>query len=122
EKSYQEQVDAVRKALAEWEKLGRRYGIRVCYHTHSGPYMGLNAAGLAHLMSGYDPEFLGAYLEPGHLLKTGEPFELAAAIAGPYLAAVGAKDRSLLQDRFVPAGEGDVDWEAVFRTLAARGF
>ena len=47
---YWEQVDSVRQAFADWEKLTRAYNVKICYHTHSHYCMGLNAAALMHLL------------------------------------------------------------------------
>ena len=115
-------VDEARRALAGWEALAARYGVTVCYHTHSGNHMGLNASALAHLIRGFDPERIGGYLDPGHLLVSGEPFHYAASIVGEQLKAVGAKDRDWATRRWVPAGQGDVDWDHVFDTLKEIGF
>ena len=38
---YWEQVDSVRRAFSDWEKLARAYNVKICYHTHSHYCMGL---------------------------------------------------------------------------------
>ncbi len=130
---YWQEVDNVRRALEGWQKLARRYNVKVVYHTHSGMgYMGLNAGALMHLLRDFDPSAIGAYLDVGHLVVNGEPFAFALAMVKPYLAMVGLKDyKPVLQPsgdeqkltwECVPAGQGGVAWGEVFRLLAKEGF
>ena len=126
------EVDRVRKILSGWERLGREYGVRVCYHTHSNRCMGLNAGLLMHLLKGIDPEAIGAYIDTGHLCAEGEEFAIAAAVVKPYLSMVAVKDVLLQRiDRkghgavrrsVVEAGRGMVDWTAVFNDLKRLDF
>lgn len=130
---YWQEVDNVRRALDGWQKLARRYNVKVIYHTHSGPaYMGTNASALMHLLRDFDASLIGAYLDTAHLLINGEPFAFALAIVKPYLTMVGLKDaKPTLQPLgdehrltwdVVPAGQGGVVWSEVFRLLAKEGF
>lgn len=130
---YWQEVDNVHRALDGWQRLARRYNVKVVYHTHSGPaYMGTNASALMHLLRDFDPSFIGAYLDTAHLLINGEPFAFALAIVKPYLTMVGLKDaKPALQPigdehrlgwEMVPAGQGGVVWSEVFRFLAKEGF
>jgi sugar phosphate isomerase/epimerase len=129
---YWEQVDDARRSLENWEILGRIYGVQICYHTHSGNHLGLNAAALMHLLQERDPTYIGAYLDPGHFAVNGEPFAMAMAMAARYVSILSVKDvlieRTQVNDhgskqvRWVPAGQGMVDWRAVSATLKATGF
>lgn len=129
---YWEQVDAARRDLENWEVLGRIYGVQICYHTHSGNHLGLNGAALMHLLQGRDPTYIGAYLDPAHFVVNGEPFPMAMAMAARYLSILSVKDvlveRAQIGDhggkqvRWVPAGQGMVDWQAVSGALRAAGF
>jgi sugar phosphate isomerase/epimerase len=129
---YAQEVEKVRRAFAGWEPLARRHNVRVCYHTHSERCLGLNAAALLHLLQGFDPRALGAYLDTGHLVAEGEEFAVAVGMVKPYLAIVGLKDvvkarverngHGAYQLDWVPAGQGMVDWTAVFTELARVGF
>jgi len=122
-----------RARLKAWEKLGREYGVRILYHTHSQTggawYLGANASAQRLLFEGLDPEWIGAYLDAGHLEAEGEPFELACAIAGPYLAAVGVKDVVKANNAdgsntkvWAQAGRGMVSWPSVAATLRNLAF
>jgi len=129
---YVQEVEKVRRAFAGWETLGQRYNVRICYHTHSERCMGLNAAALAHLLQGFDPRALGAYLDTGHLVAEGEEFATAVGMVRPYLSIVGLKDvvkarvekngHGAYRLDWVPAGQGMVDWTAVFTELMRTGF
>ncbi len=129
---YWAQVDEVRRAFAAWEKLASIYNVKVCYHTHSHYCMGLNAAALMHLLRDFDPALLGAYLDPGHFAVDGEPFDFGLAMAREYLSILSMKDvliervakngHGAAKTRWVPAGEGMVDWTAVFGELRRTGY
>ena len=124
---YWEQVENVRRAFAAWEKLASIYNVKICYHTHSHYCMGLNAAALMHLLRDFDPAYLGAYLDPGHFAVDGEPFDFGLAMARQYLSILSVKDvlikrvakngHGAAKALWVAAGEGIVDWTAVFSEL-----
>lgn len=129
---YWQEVDRIREALEGWQKLGREHNVKICYHTHSNHCMGLNAGMLAHLIRGFDPDVIGAYLDPGHMAVEGEAFDVGAGMVGNHLAIIGAKD--VLQERvdkdghgaarttWVKAGEGLVDWTTILEELVRLKF
>ncbi len=129
---YWAQVDSARRTLENWEILGRIYGVQVCYHTHSGSYLGLNAGALMHLLRDRDPAHIGAYLDPAHFAVNGEPFTLGLSMAAEYVSLFSFKD--VLVERvasnghgtgkvcWVPAGEGVVNWTEVFAEVKRTGF
>jgi len=129
---YWAEVSRIRRLFGGWENLGREYGVKICYHTHSHRCMGLNCGMLAHLIEGFDPQYIGAYIDPGHMAIEGEEFALGAAIVRRYLSILGMKDSIVKREAanghgrkvadFVPAGEGMVNWTAVFDDLARMGF
>jgi sugar phosphate isomerase/epimerase len=124
---YWQEVSRIRTALEGWERLARKYNVKVCYHTHNDRCMGLNAAALAHLINGFDPQYIGAYLDPLHLVLEGEEFTFGLAMVQKYLSLVALKDvlkwreekhgHGSVAFKVVPAGEGMVDWTAVFSDL-----
>ena len=129
---YWQEVDRIRKGFEGWERLGRQHNVRICYHTHSYRCMGLNCAALAHLLRGFDPRYLGAYIDPGHMAVEGEEFPFGVAMIRDRLSILGMKD-VLLHRRekdghgskhaeFVEAGRGMVDWTGVFAELVRIGF
>jgi len=129
---YWDEVDRIRQAFEGWEKLGRKYNVKICYHTHSNQCMGLNCAALAHLIRGFDPEVIGAYVDPAHMAVEGEEFGVGVAMVRDYLSIVALKDvlperveqqgHGAIIPKWVPAGEGVVDWSAVFDELKRLEF
>jgi len=129
---YWAEVDDAKRQLAGWEGLSKRYGVKICVHTHMGT-LACNASSLMHLLREFDPEYIGAYIDPCHMRIEGEPFSRGAAMARTHLCAVGMKDVTLhrtpkndhgsaVHDMGVIAGDGMVDWEDVFGALAAFAF
>jgi len=132
EMSYWDEVAVCRKALDEWSRLAEKHGVKVCYHTHSNRCMGLNAGMLAHMIRGFDPQYIGAYLDTGHLVAEGEEWAVAVAIVREYLSIVSLKDFLLLRVEkeghgsmkrdVVEAGQGMADWTAIFEELKRIGY
>ncbi len=124
---YWQEVDRIRAGFEGWRKLAEKYRVKVCYHTHSNRCMGLNCAALAHLVRGFDPQFIGAYIDPLHMLIEGEEFAVGLAMVKEYLSIVAFKDVLMTREqknghgvsghRCVIAGQGAVDWTAVFEEL-----
>jgi sugar phosphate isomerase/epimerase len=132
EMDYWHEVDKARKALEGWAELAQKYNVRACYHTHSQRCLGLNAGTLAHLIRGFDPQLIGAFLDAGHLRAEGEEFAVAVAIVREHLSMVAVKDFLLqridvenhgaVKRRVVEAGQGMCDWTAIFSELKRIGF
>jgi sugar phosphate isomerase/epimerase len=120
---YQGKFDAAmsegRKRLAGFAKLAAKTGVRACYHTHSGNYLGSNGAGLRLLLQDLDPHYVGAFLDTGHTAVGGAPFRLELDMVRSWLSLVAIKDMAWTrsqqgwQHRVVPAGDGIVRWKDV---------
>ena len=129
---YWQEVERIRKGFERWAELAKQYNVRICYHTHALRCMGLNGGTLAHLLRGFDPRHIGAYLDTCHLSVEGEEFAYAAAIMKDYLSIIGLKDVLIIREetnghgrkgtRMVPAGEGVVDFTTVFADLSRLNF
>ncbi len=129
---YQEKLLDCRETLRSWAPLARKHHIRILYHTHSNSYMGLNGASLAHLLEGMDPSVFGAYLDAGHMRAEGEDFTRAYGMLTPWLQAISVKDVRLdrvevnghgkVQNFWTTAGNGCVDWTAVFTWLHKKNW
>ncbi|MDO9574614.1 MAG: sugar phosphate isomerase/epimerase, partial [Candidatus Contubernalis sp.] len=132
EMNYWQEVDRIRAIIEDWEKLASKCGIKICLHTHSNGNMGMNCSAMMHLIKGFDPKYIGAYIDPGHMVVEGEEFSAGLAIVGEYLCAVALKDVALdredhenygtLKPRWTKAGVGVVDWPKVFSSLAEIKF
>lgn len=129
-KDYWKQVDSARKDIEGFDRLASRYGIRANLHTHSGSNLGLNVSSIMDLARGFDPARVGVYLDPGHLALCGESPAMSIDIAGDHLSLVAIKDSIWLKgegadprkSRFLPLGQGFVDWRDWMRALMARDY
>ena len=129
---YWPQVERARAGLEGFAALAERFGVKACYHTHSGPCIGSNCAGLMHLLRGFDPALVGAYPDLGHMALDGEEPAMGLAMLERYLALIGVKDGCHAPNRegqgaahvplFTPLGAGSVDWRRVLALLAGVGF
>jgi len=129
---YWEEVRRARATLEQWADLAEKYDVTVCCHTHAGGYLGCNASALMHLIQGFNPAHIGAYLDTGHLSAAGEDFPIACNIVGPYLRIVGLKDvvriwkqedgTRYLTREAVPLGDGLTDVDEAFAHLSMIGF
>ena len=129
---YWEAVDTIRGYLDGFQALSAKYGVRTCIHNHSGYSMGLNASAVMHLVTGFDPQHIGVFADPGHLSIVGEPIEMALDIVKQYLSVIAFKDlmrQRIVQDgnvvwktRVVRLGHGFGDFPAVLRTLNQLDF
>jgi sugar phosphate isomerase/epimerase len=126
---YWKQVDAARKDIEGFEQVATRFGIKACLHTHSGGNLGLNVAAMMHLARGFNPSHIGVYLDPGHLALNGEPLAMGFDMAGEYLSLMALKDSLWVKEegkprraKFLPVGQGFVDWQEMMRLLLARHY
>ena len=134
----EEQWDALIEGL---HTLGRRAvenGMRICYHHHMGTGV-QNRSEVDRLMSSTDPELVNLLLDTGHLYWAGDdPLDMARAYADR-IKHVHLKDirqeileestrlgRSFLESVvagvFTVPGDGVIDFEPIFRTLADSGY
>ena len=118
-----------RRRLQGFEALSRETGVQTLYHTHSGLCLGSNCSGLRHLLEGFAPEQVGAYVDLGHLAIAGEDVQAGLAMVRDRLAAVAAKDarhvrdsrpdaRAAYVDGFVLLGEGASEWPEAMQLLS----
>jgi len=122
-----------RRMLEGFEKLSQSTGVQTLYHTHSGRCLGSNCAGLRHLLEGYDPVHIGAYVDLGHLAINGEDVQMGLPMLRDRLSVVGAKDahhirdprpqaRAAFVDKFVLLGQGAAEWPEAIALLKSWGF
>jgi sugar phosphate isomerase/epimerase len=125
-------VDAARKALEGFARVGETCGVQTVYQVHSGPVLGSNCAGLMHLLRGLDPRWVGAYPDLGHMVLDGEDYPMGLAMLGAHLSIVGIKDayhapqpagsEPPFVPRFVKVGSGAVNWRRALGALKELGF
>jgi sugar phosphate isomerase/epimerase len=127
---YWKLVDTARKALDGFHGLAMRFGVKTAIHTHSGDLLPVNTSSLMELLKGRSPSSFAAYLDPGHLNLNGEPLPMALDMSSEFLSLVAVKDSLAFKPkdgkargaRFVPLGEGTVDWQQLMKSLTARNF
>ncbi len=116
-----------REGLAGFARLSARYGVKTCYHTHSGPCIGSNCAGVMHLVHDLEPQLLWIYPDFGHMALDGEDMAMGLAMIRDYLAIVGIKDsfharqpegsEPLHIPMFTSLGQGSVNWRRALELL-----
>ena len=121
-----------RQHLEGFARLSRQYRVLTCCHTHSGPCIGSNCAGVAQLVRDFDPALVGAYPDFGHMALDGEDLAMGLAMIVERLAVVGIKDGfHAPQDKgkepaHVPmlthVGGGSVDWRRALGLLVQMGY
>jgi sugar phosphate isomerase/epimerase len=108
-----------RRRLAGFARLAEKSGVRVCYHTHSGPILGNNCASLRMLLEDSDPHHVGAYVDTGHTAVNGGPIGMELDTVRPWLSLIAIKDMAWEKHKdgwthqVVPAGQGIVRWDDV---------
>ena len=122
-------------------RLGRMAAeeeMRLCYHHHMGTGVQTRAE-VDRLMSDTDPEVVHLLLDTGHLYWAGDdPLDMARAYADR-IKHVHLKDirqdvldhcmerkmsflESVIEGAFTVPGDGVIDFEPIFRTLADAGY
>ena len=128
---YWQVLEHARDELKEFARLGEKHGVKTCCHMHSGQCIGSNCAGLMHLIQGFDPLWVGAYADFGHMALDGEDIAMGLAMIRDYLCVVGMKDgfqalrpgqEPPYGPKFGQLGAGSVDWRRALQTLAAMNF
>jgi sugar phosphate isomerase/epimerase len=129
---YKDKFDAglaeARTRLAGFAKLAAKTGVRACYHTHSGNYLGNNAASLRMMLQDLDAHHVGAFLDTGHTAVNGGPFRMEADLVRPWLSLIAIKDmlwqkqKENWQVHVVPVGDGIVRWNEVGQALKDTKF
>jgi len=125
-------LDAARADLEEFAALSEKFDVQTCYQIHSGQCIGSNCAGLMHLIRGFDPKYVGAYPDFGHLLLDGEDLDMGLSMVRDHLSVVGIKDAYYAPrpvgheppfiPRFVKVGDGGVNWKHALGALHSLGF
>jgi sugar phosphate isomerase/epimerase len=116
---FEARLKEARTRLAGFAKLAEKAKVRACYHTHSGSFLGNNAASLRSLLQDLDPHHVGAFVDTGHTAVNGGPIRMELDIVRPWLSLLAIKDMlwtkkgDAWQSHVVPVGEGIVHWNEV---------
>jgi sugar phosphate isomerase/epimerase len=126
---YDELLSRARAAYEEVETLARGAQVRAVVELHHG-LISASASGTRRLLEGRDPQWVGAMLDPGNMLREGmENWRMACEILGPYLHHVHVKDAFWLRGddgawrcEGAALAEGLIDWQQVMDALRNVGY
>ena len=124
------QIEEVKKNLKSIEKLCMEYSITAGLHIHSGMFMTAEPAIVYLILEGFDPEYIGAYIDPGHMAVEGGGggWLMGMDILSDRIVMVAVKDFGWFKTnkgwiaKTVPLGEGLVPWRIVFEILSQIKF
>ena len=94
------QLEALRPRVAKLAAMAERYKITAAYHTYSMPNtVGSAMWDLLSILKDFDPKYVGFHYDTGHEAHhINGLWEVNMRAAGPYIAAVAAKDYMPIQD------------------------
>ena len=94
------QLDAIKLKVDRFVKLNQKHGTTLMYHTRAGASsVGSVVWDLLYVMKDFDPKYVGFHWDTGHMSHHGSNmWELLMRTAGPYVVAMGWKDRSWQQN------------------------
>jgi sugar phosphate isomerase/epimerase len=89
------QLDAIKAKVERFVALNRKHGTTLMYHTRAGANsVGSVVWDLLYVMKDFDPRHVGFHWDTGHMSHHGAMWETLLRTAGPYVSAIGWKDRS----------------------------
>lgn len=120
----------VRREFRALLELGKRHGVTMGLHNHSGAYVGTGLWEYRDLLQDVEPRWAGYYFDPGHATIEGglHVWRLSLELVSPRLKMVAIKDaywekaNGRWRPKWVPLGEGMVDWKEMFRKFAEVRF
>jgi sugar phosphate isomerase/epimerase len=127
---WRETIDATRDSLRDLARLGERLNLRAGMHNHAGDSVGCSVWDSWEAMQNVDSNRVGFFFDPAQATieggKTG--WNLNFRRIAPRLFMVAIKDfvweksPQGWRTRWVPLGEGMVNWSAVIPLLKATPF
>jgi hypothetical protein len=94
------QLDAIKVKLDKFVRLNQKHRITLVYDTVPGATsVGGAVLDLLPIMKAFDPKYIGFHWDTGHMALQGDgTWETMMRLAGPYVAAIGWRDRGWVQD------------------------
>ena len=131
----EQSIYEVKSRVIDLEALARQYGVWVGLHIHSGDYMTANGAVVREILRGRNPQYVGAYIDPGHMVVEGacSVWKQCLDLLAPWIKLVAVKDMKFVYNptgddpksydrKLVPLSEGMVPWSEVLELLSQIGF
>lgn len=127
---YAETIAKVRAELRGLAALNRELNLRATLHNHAGESVGCAVWDLLEAMDGADPGYVGLEFDPSHATIEGGKvaWNLNFRRAAPRIFVLAIKDYiwekapTGWRTRWVPLGEGMMQWPAVFDLIRATTF
>ena len=106
------QLDAIKLKVERFVRLNEKHGTTLLYHTRAGPgSVGSVVWDLLYVMKDFDPKYVGFHWDTGHMALHGsDMWELLMRTAGPYVSAMGWKDRGWEQNLAANAVARGAGW------------
>lgn len=132
-----DQIRTMQSDLNGIYRLSEECSLTAAVHIHSGNYLSSNAAVLWMLLRDYDPHYLGAYIDPGHMAVEGgiTGWRIGMDLLQENTRMVAVKDFGWFREGdsgktgkkgwradIVPLSEGLVPWAEVFQYLRGMAF
>jgi sugar phosphate isomerase/epimerase len=94
------QLDAIKFRIEKFVRLNEKHKIALVYDTVPGAMsVGGVVLDLLSVLKAFDPKYVGFHWDTGHMALHGDGmWETMMRHAGPYVAAVGWRDRGWVQD------------------------
>jgi len=131
----EQSISEVKSKVIDLEALAREYGVWIGLHIHSGDYMTANGAVVREILHGRNPQYVGAYIDPGHMVVEGacSVWKQCLDLLAPWIKLVAVKDMKFVYNptgddpknydrKLVPLSEGMVPWPEVLELLSQIGF
>jgi len=130
------QIEKAREELDGIYALSKKHDVTATVHTHAGAFLSADPALVFLLLKDYDPQWLGAYIDPGHMFAEIGPsgWEMGIDLLAPYIKLMAVKNYRWLRVvdektgekrwriRMAPLKEEIVPWPNVFECLRKIGF
>jgi len=130
------QIEEAQKQISEIYTLSKKYNVTATVHTHAGPYLSADPALLFMLLKDYDPRWLGAYIDPGHMFAESGPLglEMRIDLLASYIRLVAVKNyrwAKVAEEKtgerkwrlhMMPLKDEIVPWPLVFKCLKTIAF
>jgi L-ribulose-5-phosphate 3-epimerase len=127
-RSVEQNLDAHKKTMEKLERINRKFGIHGGYQNHSGTRVGAPVWDLYWLLQDRDPAYIGVQYDICHAVtEGGVSWPLGLRLLAPWVKTMAVKDfrwsqeKGKWQIKYVPLGEGMVDYDAFLKTYKALG-